>query len=129
MDKSRAKLKELLALKNDAKHPDLSLLAKCSAEFQLELAGEATKQSRNHLYVSIIALFVAVCSLCISILVSVDKLPHWFPLVADEPPQRDQAPANDINSDGNPANTEPAQKEGCGTKQENRESQPTNAPE
>lgn len=63
---SSKKLDELLKLKDDPKHPDLSKLLKCSAEFQSELARESGKQSNWHLVVSVIALLVAVFYIILS---------------------------------------------------------------
>ena len=57
---SSKKLEELLGLKDDAKHPDLSKLLKCSAEFQSELAKESGKQSNTHLGVAVFAVVVAL---------------------------------------------------------------------
>jgi hypothetical protein len=87
---SSEKLDELLSLKDDAKHPDLSNLLKCSAEFQSKLAEESERQSNIHLIVSIVALIVAAISLVVSIGKGVGK--EVCPKPSEIPSKTDKAP-------------------------------------
>jgi cytoskeletal protein RodZ len=121
---SSKKLDELLNLKDDAKHPDLSKLLKCSAEFQSELAKESGKQSRNHLIVSIIALLIAT----VSIGISLNKEFNWLPLKTDKPPKATQEPNPKIDSPKQQSNIPTNKDSSSGDKKEGGEPKPASNP-
>lgn len=123
---SSEKLDELLKLRDDAKHPDLSKLLKCSAEFQSELAKESTRQSRNHLYISIAALIIAGFSVVWSVCISLDELPSRTPPKAKEPPHESGKPTQNIKTPSEPVPPTHMKKIDCGkAEKEERKTEPT----
>lgn len=123
------KLDELLNLRDDAKHPDLSKLLKCSAEFQSELAKESTKQSRNHLYISIAALIIAGFSVVWSVCISLDEFPSWTPSKTKEPPHQGDNPTQSIKTPSEPVSPAHSEKiNGGGTKEDEGKPNPAASP-